>query len=45
VIQLRAAIRKVLWAADRADPRLAAEVRKALTRDDDYATLRRVSST
>jgi DDE family transposase/transposase-like protein DUF772 len=39
VIQLRAAIRKVLTAADGADPQLAAEVRAALTRDDDYATL------
>ena len=39
VIQLRAAIRKVLSAADRADPALAGAVRAALTRDDDYATL------
>jgi Transposase DDE domain/Transposase domain (DUF772) len=39
VIQLRAAIRKVLTAADRADPALASTVRAALTRDDDYATL------
>jgi hypothetical protein len=39
VIQLRAAIRKVLTAADRADPQLAGAVRAALTRDDDYATL------
>lgn len=39
VIQLRAAIRKVLTAADRADPALAGRVRAALTRDDDYATL------
>ena len=39
VIQLRAAIRKVLSAADRADPQLAAAVRAVLTRDDDYATL------
>ena len=39
VIQLRAAIRKVLAAADRADPPLAGAVRAALTRDDDYATL------
>ena len=39
VIQLRAAIRKVLAAADRADPALAGAVRAALTRDDDYATL------
>ena len=39
VIQLRAAIRKVLTAADRADPELATAVRKALVRDDDYASL------
>lgn len=39
VIQLRAAIRKVLTAADRANPALAGAVRAALTRDDDYATL------
>jgi len=39
VIQLRAAIRKVLSAADRVDPALASAVRAALTRDDDYATL------
>ena len=39
VIQLRAAIRKVLTAADRSDPALAGAVRAALTRDDDYATL------
>ena len=39
VIQLRAAIRKVLTGADRADPALAAAVRVALTRDDDYASL------
>jgi DDE family transposase/transposase-like protein DUF772/uncharacterized protein DUF1067 len=39
VIQLRAAIRKVLAAADRIDPTLASAVRAALTRDDDYATL------
>jgi hypothetical protein len=39
VIQLRAAIRKVLTAADRANPPLAGAVRAALTRDDDYATL------
>lgn len=39
VIQLRAAIRKVLSAADRADPVLAATVRAALTRNDDYASL------
>ncbi len=39
VIQLRAAIRRVLWAADRADPALAGAVRAVLVRDDDYATL------
>jgi hypothetical protein len=39
VIQLRAAIRKVLTAADRADPALAGAMRAALTRDDDYATV------
>lgn len=39
VIQLRAAIRTVLTAADRADPGLASEVRAGLTRDDDYATV------
>ena len=39
VIQLRAAIRKVLSAADRVAPTLASAVRAALTRDDDYATL------
>ncbi len=39
VIQLRAAIRKVLSAADRSAAQLAAAVRAALTRDDDYATL------
>ena len=39
VIQLRAVIRKVLSAADRADPVLAGAVRTALQRDDDYATL------
>lgn len=39
VIQLRAAIRKVLTAADQTDPQLASAVRAALTRDDDYATL------
>ncbi|ORV97861.1 transposase, partial [Mycobacterium kyorinense] len=39
VIQLRAVIRKVLSAADRADPVLAGTVRTALQRDDDYATL------
>jgi hypothetical protein len=36
---LRAAIRKVHSAADRADPQRAAAVRAALARDDDYATL------
>ena len=39
VIALRAAIRKVLTAADQTDPQLASAVRAALTRDDDYATL------
>jgi hypothetical protein len=39
VIQVWAAIRKVLKEADRADPELATAVRAALTRDDDYATL------
>ena len=39
VIQLRAAMRKVLWAADAVDPELAGAVRGALTRDDDYASL------
>lgn len=39
VIQLRAAIRRVLSAADRLDPDLAAAVRAVLTRDDDYASL------
>lgn len=39
VIQLRAAIRKVLTVADRVDPALACKVRAALTRDDDYASL------
>ena len=39
VIQLRAAIRKVLCAAERADPELACAVRAGLTRDDDYASL------
>ena len=37
VIQLRAAIRKVLAVAERVDPALACVVRAALTRDDDYA--------
>ena len=39
VIQLRAAIRKVLAAADRVNLQLAGAVRATLTRDDDYATL------
>lgn len=39
VIQLRAAIRRVLAAADRVDPVLASAVRAALARDDDYASL------
>lgn len=39
VIQLRAAIRKLLAVADRADPELAGAVRTALTRGDDYASL------
>jgi hypothetical protein len=39
VIQLRAAIRRVLSAVDRVDPALAGAVRVALTRDDDYASL------
>ena len=39
VIQLRAAIRKVLAAADRVNPQLAAAVRATLTCHDDYATL------
>ena len=39
VTQLRAVIRKVLTAADRADPTLASAVRAGLTRDDDYATV------
>lgn len=39
VIQVRAAIRKVLWSADRVDPAVASAVRAALTRDDDYATV------
>jgi hypothetical protein len=39
VIQLRAVIRKVLTAADRADQAAAGAVREVLTRDDDYATL------
>ncbi|BCO36465.1 transposase [Mycobacterium heckeshornense] len=39
VIQLRAAIRKLLTVADRADPEVAGAVRTVLTRDDDYASL------
>ena len=39
VIQLRAAVRKVLTTADGADPGLAGAVRAVLVRDDDYATL------
>jgi hypothetical protein len=39
VIQLRAAIRKLLAAAERDAPGLAVAVRAALTRDDDYITL------
>jgi Transposase DDE domain len=39
VIQLRAAIRKVLAAADRVEPVLASTVRAALARDDAYASL------
>jgi Transposase DDE domain/Transposase domain (DUF772) len=39
VIQLRAAIRRLLAAADRDAPALAAAVRAGLARDDDYATL------
>lgn len=39
VVQLRAAVRKLLLAADRDAPALAAGVRAALTREDDYATL------
>ena len=39
VIQLRAAIRTVLTAADRTDPTLATAIRAGLTRDDDYATV------
>ena len=38
VIQLRAAISKVLTAADRTDPGLATAIRAGLTREDDYAT-------
>ena len=39
VIQLRAAIRRLLAAADRDAPALAVAVRAGLARDDDYATL------
>ena len=39
VTQLRAAIRKLLMAADRDAPGLAAMVRAGLARDDDYATV------
>ena len=39
VIQLRAAIRKLLLAADRDAPAVAAAVRAVLAREDDYATL------
>lgn len=38
VTQLRAAIRKLLVVLDNAAPQLAAAVREALARDDDYAT-------
>jgi IS5 family transposase len=38
VTQLRAAIRKLLVVLDNTDPALAARVRAALSRDDDYAT-------
>jgi len=38
VTQLRAAIRKVLMVLDNTDPTLAAGVRAALERDDQYAT-------
>lgn len=38
VTQLRAAIRKLLVALDQNDPALAARVRQALSRDDDYAS-------
>jgi hypothetical protein len=38
VTQLRAAIRKVLMILDKDDPALAAAVRAALARDDDYAS-------
>ncbi len=39
VIQLRAAIRRLLDAADRVDPELSGAVRAVLNRDDDYASL------
>jgi Transposase DDE domain/Transposase domain (DUF772) len=39
VTQLRAAIRRLLMVADREDPGLAAAVRAALSRDDEYATV------
>ena len=39
VIQLRAAIRRLLTAAHRQAPTLATAVRAGLTREDDYATL------
>jgi Transposase DDE domain len=39
VTQVRAAIGKLLMAADRDAPTLAAAVRAALARDDDYATV------
>ena len=39
ITQLRAAIRKLLMAADRDVPALAAAVRAVLRRDDDYATV------
>lgn len=39
VTQLRAAIRKLLTAADREDAGLAAAVRAVLMRDDEYATV------
>jgi IS5 family transposase len=38
VTQLRAAVRKLLVVLDNTNPALAARVRSALTRDDDYAT-------
>ena len=39
MIQVRAAIRRLLTAADRVGPALAGAVRKVLVRDDDYASL------